>query len=87
MGNTVFAGHRSTHSEPFLLVHDLEAGDSVIFTVHGKRTVYKVTGHLVVTPADSWIADQTTAYTGTLYACHPIGSTDERYVVRLALAS
>ena len=87
MGNTVFAGHRSTHSEPFRRVHDLKPGDTVIFTVHGNRTIYKVTGHLVVTPADSWIADQTTAYTGTLYACHPIGSTAERYVVRLALAA
>jgi sortase A len=87
VGNTVFAGHRSTHSEPFYRVHDLEPGDTVIFTVHGSRTVYKVTGHLIVTPADTWIANQTTAYTGTLYACHPIGSTDERYVVRLALAA
>ena len=87
MGNAVFAGHRSTHSEPFRRVHDLEPGDRVIFTVHGTRTTYKVTGHLIVTPADSWIADQTTAYTATLYACHPIGSTDERYVVRLALAA
>jgi sortase A len=87
MGNAVFAGHRSTHSEPFRRVHDLVAGDRVIFTVHGTRSTYLVTGHLIVNPADTWIADQTTAYTATLYACHPIGSFAERYVVRLALAS
>jgi len=87
MGNTVFAGHRSTHSEPFYRVHDLTPGDRVIFDVHGTRSTYRVTGHLVVTPADTWIADQTTAYTGTLYACHPIGSTDLRYVVRMALVT
>ena len=85
MGNTVFAGHRSTHSEPFLRVDALVSGDTVIFTVGGRRSTYRVTGHLVVRPADTWIADQTHAYTGTLYACHPIGSMAERYVVRLEL--
>jgi sortase A len=85
MGNTVFAGHRSTHSEPFRRVHDLVAGDTVVFTVNGTRSTYRVTGHLIVNPADSWIADQTTERTGTLYACHPIGSTDQRYVVRMVL--
>ena len=85
MGNTVFAGHRATNSEPFRRIDALVPGDRVIFTVGGVRSTYRVTGHLVVRPADSWIADQTTAYTGTLYACHPVGSTAERYVVRLEL--
>jgi sortase (surface protein transpeptidase) len=40
-----------------------------------------------VSPADTWIADQSPAYTGTLYACHPLGSQAERYVVRLELAT
>ena len=39
----------------------------------------------MVLPKDSWIADQTAAYTGTLYACHPVGSMAERYVVRLEM--
>ncbi len=85
MGNTVFAGHRSTETEPFRRIGELVPGDQVIFTVRGTRSTYRVTGHLVVQPSDSWIADQTTASTGTLYACHPIGSTAERYVVRLEL--
>ena len=87
MGNTVFAGHRATNSEPFRRIDALAPGDQVVFTIRGVRVIYRVTGHLVVTPADSWIADQTTAYTATLYACHPIGSFAERYVVRLALAT
>ena len=87
MGNTVFAGHRSTHSQPFLRIDALEPGDSVIFTVHGRRSTYRVTGHLVVRPADSWIAQQTSAFTGTLYACHPIGSVAERYVVLLEMVA
>ncbi len=85
MGNAVFAGHRSTHSEPFRRINELEPGDQVVFTVGTTRTVYRVTSHLIVTPADSWIADQTPAYTATLYACHPLGSTAERYVVRMEL--
>lgn len=87
MGNTVIAGHRSTVTEPFRRIDRLVAGDAVIFTVNGTRFTYRVTEHLVVRPEDSWIADQTTAFTGTLYACHPIGSVAERYVVRLVLDS
>jgi sortase A len=87
MGNTVIAGHRSTLSEPFRRIDRLVPGDAVIFTVNGTRWTYRVTDHLIVRPEDSWIADQTTAFTGTLYACHPIGSAAERYVVRLVLDS
>jgi sortase A len=85
MGNTVIAGHRSTVTEPFRRIDALVPGDAVILTVNGARWTYRVTGHLVVRPEDSWIADQTTAFTGTLYACHPIGSMAERYVVRMVL--
>ncbi len=86
-GNTVFAGHRITNSHPFRDLDDLVAGDEVIFTVGDKRSVYRVTGNLVVTPDDTWIADQTREVTGTLYACHPPGSTSHRFVVKLALAA
>ena len=87
LGNSVFAGHRATHSQPFRRIDALVPGDQVIFTVDGTRSVYRVTGHLVVRPSDSWIADQTPAYTGTLYACHPVGSVAERYVVRMELVT
>ena len=86
MGNTVFAGHRATNSQPFRRIDALVPGDEVIFTIEGARSVYRVTGSLIVRPADSWIADQTQAFTGTLYACHPVGSMAERYVVRMELA-
>ena len=85
MGNAVFAGHRSTYSQPFRRIDALVPGDQVVFTVNGARFIYRVTGHLIVGPSASWIADQTTEYTATLYACHPPGSTAERFVVRLAL--
>jgi sortase A len=85
LGNAVFAGHRTSNTEPFRHIDALVPGDRVIFTVRGVRWTYRVTGHLIVSPADSWIADQTPDYTATLYACHPLGSTAQRYVVRLAL--
>ncbi|MEA2685392.1 MAG: sortase [Actinomycetota bacterium] len=86
-GNTVFAGHRITHSHPFGNIDALVEGDEVIFTVAGVRSVYRVTGHMVVTPMDTWIAEQTPESTGTLYACHPPGSASYRYVVKLALVT
>jgi sortase A len=86
MGNTVFAGHRTVNDAPFRRIDELVPGDPVIFKIGGVTTRYRVTGHLIVSPADSWIADQSTAYTGTLYACHPLGSQAQRYVVRLELA-
>lgn len=87
MGNTVFAGHRTSNDEPFRHIDELVPGDAVVFHIGGATTTYRVTDHLIVSPADSWIADQTTAYTGTLYACHPLGSTAQRYVVRLVLST
>jgi len=87
MGNAVVAGHRATNSQPFRRIDALVPGDRVIFTVGAVRSTYRVVDHLVVKPADSWIADQTPAYTATLYACHPVGSVAERYVVRLEMIS
>lgn len=86
-GNTVFAGHRVTHTHPFREIDQLTPGDEVIFTVNGKRSVYRVTGHDIVSPRDVWIANQTTDATGTLFACHPPGTKTYRYVVHLALVA
>jgi sortase A len=86
-GNAVIAGHRVTHSRPFLRVEELVAGDEVVFRVDGTRSTYRVTDSFVVAPQDTWIADQSKASTATLYACHPPGSETQRYVVQLALVS
>jgi sortase A len=85
LGNAVIAGHRTTNDHPFRRIDELVPGDKVVFTVGGTQTTYRVTGHMIVGVADSWIADQSDAYTATLYACHPPGSTAERYVVRLEM--
>ena len=87
VGNTVFAGHRVTHSHPFRNIDQLVPGDEVFFDINGKHSVYSVTGHEIVKPTDVWVANQTPDATGTLFACHPPGSKTFRYVVRLKLVS
>jgi sortase A len=84
-GNTVFAGHRVTNTAPFRDIDRLQAGDEVIFDLNGDRSVYRVNGNLVVEPTGTWIGEQTTEFTGTLYACHPPGSLAYRYVVTMQL--
>ena len=85
VGNSVFAGHRVTHSHPFRNIDQLAPGDEVIFNVNGTRSVYAVTGSEVVSPKALHIVDQTPTPTATLFACHPPGSAKFRYVVHLAL--
>lgn len=85
VGNTVIAGHRTSHDKPFRNIDQLVAGDEVIFTTADGRFVYQVTGVSVVKPDALYIIDQTATATATLFACHPPGSTRQRIVVSLAL--
>lgn len=84
-GNTVFAGHRVTHTHPFRNIDQLAPGDQVIFHVNGLKSVYSVTGSEIVWPDNLGIVNQTAEPTGTLFACHPPHSAKQRYVVHLAL--
>lgn len=85
LGNVVIGGHRTSHDRPFRHIDELVPGDEVVFTTAEGRFVYKVTSTEVVPPDAIWIIDQTAAYTATLFACHPAGSTKERIVVHLEL--
>jgi sortase A len=82
VGNTVFAGHRVTHTRPFLDIDLLVPGDQVIFTMPNGRWAYEVTGSEIVTPRDVHIVNPTPDATMTLFACHPKHSARQRYVVR-----
>lgn len=86
LGNVVVGGHRTSHDKPFRYLDQLVAGDEVVFNTPDGRFVYHVTKVEVVTPEAIWIIDQTRAYTATLFACHPVGSTKERIIVHLQLA-
>ena len=86
-GNVVIAGHRVSHTRPFRYIDKLSDGDQVIFTIGSQRYTYAVTGTEIVTPDRIDIVAQTAQPTATLFACHPPGSTQYRWVTRLALVS
>jgi sortase A len=86
-GNSVFAGHRVTHSHPFLHIDQLVPGDQVIFRTAAGTAVYEVTEHLIVFPKDTWIVDSTSGSIVTFFGCHPPHSAKQRYVIRGRLVS
>lgn len=85
VGNVVIGGHRTSRDRPFRNIDQLVIGDEMILTTSEGRFVYLVTGTEIVTPDAMRIIDQTERFTATLFACHPVGSTRERYVVYLEL--
>jgi len=87
VGNAVFAGHRVTHTKPFRDIDRMVPGDRVFFVVNGVRSTYVMTGSEIVTPNGMHIVEPTTTPTATLFACHPPGSAEYRYVVHLVLWS
>lgn len=87
IGNMVVAGHRTSKTRPFRYIDTLELGDEVIFTFGGARYIYTVTEHLIVNPDAIWITDPTATATATMFACHPPGSTAQRWVTRLVLVA
>jgi sortase A len=81
-GNAVFAGHRVTHTHPFLNLDQLAPGDQVIFDMPHNMYTYAVTSITVVYPDQLSITDPTKQPTITLFACHPKHSAAQRIVVK-----
>jgi sortase A len=79
----VVGGHRVSHDKPFEDIDLLGPGDEVIFTDAAGRHLYHVDRVEVVGNDAMWIVDQTAEKTGTLFACHPKGSTKQRIVAFL----
>ena len=85
-GNVVLAGHRTTHTEPFL--RDRRARRRVTTSccpTRPARTTTHVTSVEVVPNTALWIVDQHPGRTLTIFTCHPIGSSAERLVVHAEL--
>jgi sortase A len=80
-GNSVFPGHRVTHTHPFLDIDRLAPGDQIVFHMPGKDCVYKVTGTKIVLPSALYVTDPTPTPTVTLIACNPKHSAAQRIVV------
>jgi sortase A len=86
-GNSVFPGHRVTHSRPFYDLDLVQPGDEIVFKIPGRMCVYHVTGTQIVVPTDLWVADPTPTPSATLIACHPKHSAAERIVVKAHLVA
>ena len=87
VGNTVIAGHRTSHNKIFRDIDQLVPGDEVIFSTSDGDFVYLVRETTIVKPDAMYIVEQTYEPTATLFACHPPGSTRERIVVHLDLST
>jgi len=84
-GNLVLGGHRTSGMHPFKKIDLLRDGDVITLNAKGKTSFYQVTGYQIVKPTALWIANPTRSATLTLFACHPLGKTTSRYVVRASL--
>ncbi len=84
-GNMVLSAHRTSGPRYLYDIDRLQKGD--IIHVHQGRRVhrYEVTRSFIVKPHEVWIVNQSKTPILTLFACHPKGSIDKRYVVRAKL--
>jgi sortase A len=86
-GNVVFAGHRVTHSHPFLDLDKMAVGDQIVFKTPSGQFTYEMTQQMIVKPTDVQVLNATPDATVTLIACHPKHSALQRIVVRGRLVS
>lgn len=84
-GNVVLAGHRTSHTEPFLRNAELAPGDDIVLSDATGTYHYGVTSVEVVPNTAMWIVDQHPGRTLTIFTCHPIGSSAERLIVHAEL--
>ncbi len=72
-GRTIgIAGHRVTHSRPFLHINQLRYGQRIVLTRRNRRFVYRVFAMRIVAPADVWpIGLPRAREMLVLTACHP----------------
>ncbi len=70
-GNVVLAGHRTTHTEPFLRVAELAPGDQIILSDAVGTYTYHVTGIEVVPNTALSIVDQHPGRTLTIFTLPP----------------
>lgn len=87
-GNTVLAGHRTTHGAPLRHIDDLKLGDKIILKVPGQPdAVYEVRATKVVTATDVDALLATPGVRLTMLSCTPPGSASHRYIVQAELVA
>jgi LPXTG-site transpeptidase (sortase) family protein len=82
-GNVLVGAHRASHGSPFEQIDQIKAGDDIWLFADGARYHYVATDHFIVNANQAEpVVRQTAAHELTLFACHPPGSEDQRYIVR-----
>jgi sortase A len=89
VGNFAIAGHRVTYAKPFNQIADLRTGDPIVIETARSWFVYRVVGHVIVTPDRVDVIAPVPGHPGsrptrrmmTMTACHPEFSARQRYVV------
>jgi LPXTG-site transpeptidase (sortase) family protein len=82
-GNVVVGGHRTLASAPFRNIDAVPDGGDIYLFAGVDRHHYRVVDRFVVHRTDGWpVARQTDAHELTVFACHPPGSEEWRYVLR-----
>ena len=95
VGNTAFAGHRTTYGAPLPRIDELKAGDPLVVESAAAWYVYRVTETRIVTPDQVDVISPVPGEPGaeptrrmlTLTACHPRFSARQRYIVHGELVS
>jgi sortase A len=81
-GTVGIAGHRVTHTHPFLQLNRLRVGDVLTVQTSRGRFRYRVNAKRVVLPTATWVLFRRRPLQRlVLTACHPRGSSRYRYVV------
>jgi LPXTG-site transpeptidase (sortase) family protein len=81
-GDTIaIAGHRTTHTHPFLDLDVLEPGDAIFVRWEGVPHRYLVTGRRVVSNRQGHLADARGHEVLILSTCTPKGSSRQRLLV------
>lgn len=80
-GTTAIAGHRVTHTHPFLHINLLRRGDVISISTAWGRFRYRVYRERIVSPTDVGILNNLGYQQLVLTACHPPHTALKRYVV------
>jgi len=87
LGTVAIAGHRTTHTHPFLHLNDLRRNDDIVLTARSRTFTYRVYAMRIVRPTAVWVLMmRSQAPRLVLTACHPPHSAAFRIVVFARLA-
>lgn len=86
-GNVAFAGHRTTHGQPFFHLDTLEVGDKIYLSQQGVEWEYEVTKKPTIIEPNNWkvVAPINQGSWLTLTTCNPQYGSSERMYVRAKL--